>query len=96
MECLALKKSKLKVEAFFPFSSCTCTYAPLIERIGRVTAKFKDSVDVQMKSTTSKEAREYGIQDSCIIVDGVIKLSAGFDEKELEEAIIKRSAGSHI
>ena len=90
MEYLALKKNKLKIEAFFPFSSCTCTYAPLIERIGRITARFKDSVEVQMKSTNSKEARDYGIEGSCVIVDGAIRLPAGFDEKELEEAIIKR------
>jgi hypothetical protein len=63
-----------------------------MERVGRVTAKFKDSVDFQMKSVKSKEAREYDIKESCVIVDGVIKLSADFDEKELEEAIIKRIA----
>ena len=88
-----MRKNKLKVEAFFPFSSCACTNAPLMEKIGRVTAKFKDSVEFQMKSTTSKEAREYGIQGSCVMVDGAIRLSADFNEKELEEAIIKRNAG---
>ena len=87
-----MRKSKLKVEAFFPFSSCTCAYAPFMEKIGRVTAKFKDSVEFQMKSTTSKEAREYGIQGSCVIVDGVIRLPADFEEKELEEAIMRRNA----
>ena len=87
-----MRKNKLKVEAFFPFSSCACAYAPCMEKIGRVTAKFKDSVEIKMKSTTSKEAREYGIQGSCIVVDGVIRLSPDFDEKELEEAIIKRNA----
>jgi len=87
-----VRKNKLKVEAFFPFSSCACAYAPFMEKIGRVTAKFKDSVEIKMKSTTSKEAREYGIQGSCIVVDGVIRLSPDFDEKELEEAIIKRNA----
>lgn len=81
----------MKVEAFFPFSSCTCAYAPLMEKIGRVTAKFRDSVEVHMKSTTSKEACKYNIRDSCVIVDEVIRLPADFDENELEEAIIKRS-----
>jgi len=85
-----VKKNKLKVEAFFPFSSCACTYAPLVEKIGRVTTKFKDSVEVQMKSATSKEAREYGIQGSCIVVGGEIRLSADVDERVLEETIIKR------
>jgi hypothetical protein len=87
-----VRKNKLKVEAFFPFSSCACAYAPFMEKIGRVSTKFKDSVEIKMKSTTSKEAREYGIQGSCIVVDGVIRLSPDFDEKELEEAIIKRNA----
>lgn len=87
-----MKKNKLKVEALFPFDSCACVYAPLMKRVGRVTAKFKDSVDFQMKSVKSKEAREHDIKESCVIVDGVIKLSADFDEKELEEAIIKRIA----
>ena len=87
-----MRKNKLKVEAFFPFSSCACAYAPLMEKIGRVTAKFKESVDFQMKSIKSKEAREYGIQSACVIVDEVIRLSADFDENELEEAIIKRSS----
>ena len=44
-----------------------------------------------MRSTASKEARQYCVQDSCVIVDGVVRLSADFDEKQLEEAIIKRS-----
>jgi hypothetical protein len=86
-----LKKNKLKVEAFFPFSSCACAYAPFMERITRVTAKFKDSVELQMKSTSSKEARKYGVQNSCIIVDGVIRLSGAFSEKELEDAIAERT-----
>jgi hypothetical protein len=63
-----------------------------MEKIGRVTAKFKESVDFQMKSIKSKEAREYGIQESCVMVDGVIKLSVDFEEKELEQAIIQRTA----
>ena len=87
-----MKKNKLKVEAFFPLSSCACTYAPLLAKIGQVTAKFKDSVEFKIKSTTSKEAREYGIRGSCVVVDGVVKLLADFDEKLLEEAIKKRSS----
>jgi len=86
-----LKKSKLKVEVFFSFGSCACSFAPLMEKVGRVTSKFKDTVEVQMKSTTSKEACKCGVTDSCVIVDGADKFSADFDEKKLEEAIIQRS-----
>lgn len=85
-----MRKGKLKVEVFFPFASCACSFAPLMEKVGKVTRAFKDSVEVQMKSTSSKEARRYAIQDSCVIVDGVVKLSSGFDEKQLAEAITRR------
>ena len=86
-----MKKSKLVIEVFFPFGSCACTFAPLMEKVGRIASNFKDTVIVQMRSTASKEAREYSVQGSCVIVDGVVRLSADFDEKQLEEAIIKRS-----
>lgn len=87
-----MKKSKLLIEVFFPFGSCVCSFAPLIEKVGRITFNFKDNVDVQMRSTASKEARKYAVQGSCVIVDGVVRLPADFDGKELEEAIIKRNA----
>ncbi len=86
-----MKNDKLKIEVFFPFGSCACTFGPLIEKVGKVTARFKDSVEVQMKSTKSKEALKYAVQGSCVIVDGVVRLSADFEEKQLEEVITQRS-----
>ena len=83
---------KLKVEIFFPFGSCACKYSSLLEKVGLVTSRFKDSVDVQMKSSTSKEAKAYGVQSPCIIVDGAVRFSGDFDEKQLEEAIIQRKS----
>ena len=73
-----------------PLGSCVCDFAPLMEKVGRVTSKFKDLVEVQTKSTKSPEASKYGVQDMCVIVDGTVKLSANFDEKELEDAILRR------
>jgi len=86
-----LKKSKLKIEVFFPFGSCACSFAPLMEKVGRVTSNFKDTVEVQMRSTTSKEALKYAVEDSCVIIDGRVRFSADFEEKQLEEAIIQRN-----
>ena len=43
-----------------------------------------------MKSSTSKEAKAYGVQDPCVIVDGTVRFSGDFDEKQLEEAITQR------
>jgi hypothetical protein len=88
-----VKKNKVKVEVFVPFGSCTCTFAPLLEKVGRVTSKFKDTVEVQMRSTNSKEAQAYGIRESCVIVDYTIKMTTDFDERKLE-AIIQTNAKS--
>jgi len=85
-----IKKGKVEIEVFVPLGSCICNFAPLMEKVGRVTSKFKDLVEVQTKSTKSPEASKHGVQDMCIIVDGTVKLSANFDEKELEDAILRR------
>ena len=75
----------MKVEVFVPLGSCVCNFAPLMEKVGQVTSKFKDLVEVQTKSTKSSEASKYGVQDMCVIVNETVKLSADFSEKELEE-----------
>ena len=57
------------------------------EKVSRATSKYNDSVDVQIKSNTSKEAREYDVLgSSCVVVDGVLKLSGDFDEAELRKS----------
>jgi len=73
-----------------PLGTCVCNSAPLIEKVGRVTSNFKDSVEVQIKSTKSSEASKYGVQDMCVVVNEEIKLPTDFDEKELEDAILKQ------
>lgn len=84
-----IRKDKVRVEVFVPLGSCICNFAPLMEKVGSIASKFKDSVEIKTKSINSPEANKYGIQDMCVIVDGTIKLPAGFDEKELEDAILK-------
>ena len=84
-----MKSKKVKVEVFVPLGSCICNFAPLIEKVGQVTAKHKDLIDVQVKSTKSSEASKYGVQGTTIVVNGKIKLSPDFVEKELEQAILK-------
>jgi len=85
---VTIRTDKVKVEVFVPLASCVCNYAPFIEKVGRVTSKLKDLAEVQIKSTKSSEASKYGIQEMQVIVNGSVKLSAGFDEKELEDAIL--------
>ena len=85
---MKMTRNKVKVEIFVPFGSCICSFAALIEKVGQVTSKFKDLVEVQTKSTKSQEASHYGVQDVCVVV-GDKKFSPDFYEKELEEAIKK-------
>lgn len=82
-------KTKVKIEVFVPLGSCVCNFAPFMEKIGRVTLRFKDVTEVQMKSTKSSEASKYGIQDMGVVVNGTLKLPADFDEKELADAILQ-------
>ncbi|MCW4002090.1 MAG: hypothetical protein NWE97_02745 [Candidatus Bathyarchaeota archaeon] len=82
-----MKRNKVKVEVFVPLGSCVCNFAPLMEKVGRVTSRFNDLVEVQTKSTNSSEASKYGVQDMCVVVDGKMKLPSNFDEKELADAI---------
>ncbi|UCF58969.1 MAG: hypothetical protein JSV15_00640 [Candidatus Bathyarchaeota archaeon] len=84
-----MKRNRVKVQVFVPLASCVCDFAPLMTKVGQVTSKFKDFVDVQMKSTKSPEASKYGVQDMSVVVGGKIKLPSDFDEKELEDAILK-------
>jgi hypothetical protein len=84
---VSMKKGKVKLEVFVPLGSCVCDFAPFMEKIGRVTSRFKDVTEVQMKSNKSSEATKYGVQDMAIVINGKIKLSASFEEKELQDAI---------
>jgi len=60
-----------------------------MERIGRVTSRFKNVTEVQVKSNKSSEASKYGVQDMGIVINERTKLSADFDEKELYNAIVQ-------
>ena len=82
-----IKKVKVKIEVFVPLGSCVCSFAPLMEKVGRVTSKFKNVTEVQTKSNKSSDAFKYGIQNVGIVINGKIKLSASFEEKELQDAI---------
>jgi hypothetical protein len=84
-----MKNKKVRVEVFLPLGSCACNLAPLIEKVLQVTLKFKDSVEVQTKSIKSSEASKYGVRDTCVVVNGKIKMSSDFNEKELEDAILR-------
>ena len=82
-----MKKVKVKIEVFVPLGSCVCNFAPFMERIGRVTSRFKDVTEVRMKSNKSSEASKYGVQDMGLVINGKIKLSWNFEEKVLLDAI---------
>lgn len=80
----------MKIEVFVPFGSCVCDFAPFMEKIMRVTAKFKNLVEIQMKSTNSSEASKYGVQGIGVVIEEQVKRFQDFDEKEFEDAILKR------
>lgn len=87
---MSIRKDKVKIEVFVPLGSCVCNFAPFMEKVGRVTSKFKDLVEVEIKSTKSPEASKHGIQEICVLVGGTAKFFGSFDERELEETILKK------
>ena len=87
---ICITKDRIKVEVFVPLGSCACSFAPFMEKVGRVTSKYKSAIDFQAKSLGSAEASKRGIEELCVVVDEVIKFLASFDEKDLERAIISK------
>jgi len=83
-----LKKIKVNIEIFVSFGSCACASAPLIDKVARVASKHSD-VGFAIKSTSSKEACQYAIEESCVIINGSLKLNPTFSEQELEDALKK-------
>ena len=83
-----MKKTKVNIEIFFPFGSCACASAPLIDKVARVASKHSD-VSFEIKSTSSKEASQYAVKESCVMINGSLKLASDFKEQELEDAISK-------
>lgn len=86
-------KSKVKLEIFMTMDKCVCNAAPFMERIGRITSRFKDAVQVQVKSIQSEEATKRGIKHQCAILDGQIMFSEDFSEKEFEAELLRRLNG---
>ena len=90
MGLIRITKDRIKIEVFVPLGSCACSFAPFMEKVGRVTSKYKNSINFQAKSLSSSEASKRGIEEMCVVVDEVTMLSANFKEKDLEKAIISR------
>ena len=88
-----MKKGKVKIEVFVPLGSCVCNFAPFMEKIGRVTSRFKDVTEVQMKSIQSEEATKRGIKHQCAILDGQTMFSEDFSETEFEAELLRRLSG---
>jgi len=82
------KRDNVKIEVFVPLDSCICHFVPLMEKVMRASSKFNDC-EVQTKSIKSPEAAKHQLQEAAVVIDGAIKLSATFDEKDLEDAILK-------
>ena len=87
-------KKKVTIEVFVPLGSCVCDFAPHMEKVGHVTSRFKDCVEVQMKSIKSPKASRYGVQDKCV-VSGKIRIMV-WSRQELIAFHIRRLLRARI
>jgi len=84
-----LTNKQIQIIIFYDADSCVCSSEYLLEKVGKIASRSKDVVDFNLRSTASEEARQYLIRESCVLVNGTIKLNPDFEEEELTEAIIE-------
>ncbi len=77
----------VRLEAFVPLHECTCHYSFFIQKIERVIAAYRDSVDIEIKGISSPDGVKYEIEDLTLVVNKETKLPANFSEDELSSII---------
>jgi hypothetical protein len=82
-----LKQQPIKIMIFYPSSTCVCSSQFVLEKVVKVSARFKGLVDYDIRSTDSEEAKIFSVKDPCVLVNGSVKLVLNFDEEALVDAI---------
>lgn len=73
---------------FYPVNSYVCSSEYLLEKVRMGASRFRDYVDFNMRSAAS-EAHQYSIKETCVLVNGSVRLNPDFEGEELTEAIIE-------
>ena len=70
--------SKLQVDIIVPLNACACEWSQFMNLIFSVITPYIKYIKHETKSLDSEEAREMGLFNKCVIVDGNKKYSTSY------------------
>jgi hypothetical protein len=72
---------KISVDIFVPLNQCACVYESYIQRVFSVLFEYLDYISFQTKSLDSDEARNLGLTENCVVLDGEKIVTTSFTLK---------------
>jgi len=84
-----LEPSKLQVNIYVPFNACACEWSQFINLIFSAITPYIKYIKHETKSLDSEEAREMGLFNKCVIVDGEKKYTTSYALKRDLPSLLK-------
>lgn len=85
-------KNKITIDVFVPLNTCSCVYESFIQRVFNVLLDYMKLISYQTKSLDSEEARQLGLMENSIVVDGIKIFTSAFDlKKELPKLLKEKN-----
>ena len=81
--------SKLRVDIYVPLNACACEWSQFMNLIFSVITPYIKYIKHETKSLDSEEAREMGLFNKCVIVDGQKKYTTSYALKRDLPSLLK-------
>jgi hypothetical protein len=72
------KPSKLQVDIYVPLNACACEWSQFMNLIFSAITPYIKYIKHETKSLDSEEAREMGLFNKCVIIDGEKKYTTSY------------------
>ena len=80
---------KLQVDIYVPLNACACEWSQFINLIFSAITPYIKYIKYETKSLDSEEAREMGLFNKCVIVDGKKKYTTSYALKRDLPSLLK-------
>lgn len=70
--------AKLQVDIYVPLNACACEWSQFMNLIFSVITPYIKYINHETKSLDSEEAREKGLFNKCVIIDGKKKYTTSY------------------
>ena len=81
--------SKLRVDIYVPLNACACEWSQFMNLIFSVITPYIKYIKHETKSLDSEEAREMGLFNKCVVVDGENKYTTSYALKRDLPSLLK-------